>query len=301
MEKISPKIERFLEQSIDSIIADNSSPKRKKLQKLSALLNLRPHKEFVIFANGANGGAKITIKKDGQDAPYPYVPIGIVEYLLKVFFVNPQIVVTNVLQAFNAITVTVCIEYECPITGDKMRQYGVGAKQMQLARGSAAFELAQINNAAVEKALPAAKSLAIKDAADHIGNIFGANVARDTTLNLSSSTELYKEWEGFNVTTPAALEMQAKIIKILDSCKTAEEVDSRYNKEIIPLLAANGFKEGACVRLAEERKQKIAEQQPAVLQLSQPLGRADLGEFTEKQLSDAALEKEIKLYNANNE
>lgn len=104
----------------------------------------------------------------------------------------------------------------------------------------------------------------------------------------------------FNATTPAALQMHNDIVKILDACKTAEEVDSRYKAEIVSMLATNGFNAGTYVRLANARKEKIAQQQPEVLQLSQPLGRADLGELTEKQLADAALEQEVKIYNATN-
>jgi hypothetical protein len=59
---------------------------------------------------------------------------------------------------------------------------GIGAVQLQTAKGTSPADLANINNGAVAMAFPMAKTYAIKDACQLIGNIFGANIDRKDTI-----------------------------------------------------------------------------------------------------------------------
>lgn len=281
MEKVSAKAEEFIEKRLDEII-NSKATTREKLRQFRGLLDLPPHRDWVTLANG--DGLNINIKKDGKTEPYPYLPIGIVETLLKLLFVNPQIIVTDTKQLFNAVMVTVCIKYTCPITGEKMEQHGVGAKQMQVAKGGAAFDLIHINNAAAEKGAPAAKSLAIKDAADHIGKIFGSDLARNHTLSLSTAVLQYEAWQAFPTKKADNLAMHGKVIAMLSACDTVEMVDKVYINDIIPYITKRGFGENLYLPYANSQKAEIQK----VLQLAAPTNNpqnADVGDMTEKQLA----------------
>ena len=49
---------------------------------------------------------------------------------------------------------------------------------MQTKQGSSPADLANINNGAITMAFPIAKTLAIKDACDHFGRLFGSDLNR---------------------------------------------------------------------------------------------------------------------------
>ena len=64
---------------------------------------------------------------------------------------------------------------------------------MQTDAGFSPADLAHIKDAAVQMALPSAKSYAIKDAADHIGKLFGRDLNRTQTMNFAGA---YAEYTG---------------------------------------------------------------------------------------------------------
>lgn len=107
-----------------------------------------------------------------------YLPIDKVEFLLRKIFKDVDIEVLRESVMFNAVTVTVRIHYTHPVTGKRGFKDGVGASQIQVKKGTSPADMANINNNAVEMALPKAKSQAIKDACDTLGRIFGSNLNR---------------------------------------------------------------------------------------------------------------------------
>ena len=131
---------------------------------------------------------------------YKYIPIERVEYLLKTIFKNYKIEITNQGQSFNGVWVTVRIHYMHPITGEWSFHDGIGASQLQTAKGTSATDLANINNGALSMAFPMAKTIAIKDAADHFGSLFGADlnrkdlIAYDLDLTLIELTPEHPNW-----------------------------------------------------------------------------------------------------------
>lgn len=277
MEKASIGVEEFIEAKIDAII-NSAASERQKLREFRGLLDLPPLGDWIRFADDPRG-LNLTIKKDGQSMPYPYVPIGIVETLLKLFFVNPQIIIVNAVQVFNAIQVTACIKYTCPITGKEMQQYGIGAKQVQLRTGAPAFDLTQINNAAVEKAAPAARALAIKDAADRIGKIFGADIARDHTLALTSALANDSKWRAFKATAADKVALHLQVQGIFAECKTPAELDKKYDAIIAPLLEKHGINKEAYRSIAENKKTLLLPETT-----SHNLHRLDIGELSGAEL-----------------
>ena len=153
---------------------------------------------------------------------YKYLPIERVEFLLKTIFKQYRIEVTGQGTAFNGVWVTVRVHYKDPISGEWSFHDGIGASQMQTAKGTSAADLANINNGAISMAFPMAKTLAVKDAADHFGKLFGSDLNRKDEIGYSFDVtlidldELHPNWE--------------KVVKAVESGNfTIEQIKQRYN------------------------------------------------------------------------
>jgi hypothetical protein len=109
---------------------------------------------------------------------YKYLPIDKIEYLLKRIFKAYKIEVTGQGQSFNGVWVTVRVHYQNPISGEWLFYDGIGASQLQTKQGSSPADLGNINNGAITMAFPIAKTLAVKDACDHFGRLFGSDLNR---------------------------------------------------------------------------------------------------------------------------
>ncbi len=121
---------------------------------------------------------------------YKYLPIERVEYLLKTIFKRFRIEVTGQGTAFNGVWVTVRVHYVHPITGEWEFHDGIGAAQLQTAKGTSAADLANINNGAISMAFPMAKTIAIKDACDHFGKLFGSDLNRKDIISYTPDLTL---------------------------------------------------------------------------------------------------------------
>jgi len=123
------------------------------------------------------------IVKDHPLAPgVKYIPIDKIELMLTKIFQQwyPEVLKTG--QLLNSIEVTVRLHYLHPITKQWQFSDGVGAVAIQTDKGKSAADLAAIKSNAIMLALPAAKSFAIKDAAEHIGKVFGRDLNRKDTM-----------------------------------------------------------------------------------------------------------------------
>lgn len=125
------------------------------------------------------------VKKHPYIKDYNYVPIDKVEFLLKKLFKLYKIEVVKTGMLLNAIEVTVRVHYLHPVNNEWMYHDGVGAQELQTQKdtGNLKLDMSNINRGAVTMALPIAKSVAIKDACDHLGKLFGADLNRKDTLN----------------------------------------------------------------------------------------------------------------------
>lgn len=146
-----------------------------KNDQLKTLLNAEPHAGWV--------------KKNPYANNASYVPIDKVEFLLDRIFQLWKVEVLSVTQIFNAIQCSIRLHYLNPVTGEWMYHDGVGAKELQTIKESGPLKLdfSNVQNGAVEKAVPIAKSAAIKDAADHLGKLFGRDLNRKDTVSFSGS------------------------------------------------------------------------------------------------------------------
>ena len=169
-----------------------------KMDKLNVLLNQQPPKSWV-KKHPIIKTEVINEKGQKVKVPYEYLPIDKTEYLLRKIFKSYKIEVMGVQQLFNAVQVTVRVWYKDLISGEWMFHDGVGAYQLQTEKGTSASDMANIKHGAVMMATPLAKTLAIKDACDMFGNLFGANLNRQGVKNivvdssLKSNEELYNE------------------------------------------------------------------------------------------------------------
>lgn len=116
-----------------------------------------------------------------------YIPIDKIEMMLTNIFQEWYVEVLKTGQLLNSIEVTVRLFYKNPVTKEWQHQDGVGAMAIQVDKGKSASELIHVKSDAIMKGLPAAKSYAIKDAAEHIGKIFGRDLNRKDTIAFSGS------------------------------------------------------------------------------------------------------------------
>lgn len=107
-----------------------------------------------------------------------YLPIEKVEFLLTRIFQEWRAEVIAYSQLFNSVSCHVRLHYRNPTNGEWSFHDGLGAVGVQTDKGAAASDLNAIKQDAVMKALPAAKSYAIKDAAEHLGKLFGRDLNR---------------------------------------------------------------------------------------------------------------------------
>lgn len=123
---------------------------------------------------------------------YKYLPIERVEYLLRSIFKSYRIEITGQGTAFNGVWVTVRVHYVHPVTSTWEYHDGIGACQLQTAKGTSPADLANINNGALSMAFPIAKTVAIKDACDHFGKLFGSDLNRKDDITYGIDLGLYE-------------------------------------------------------------------------------------------------------------
>ena len=160
---------------------------------------------------------------------YNYLPIDKVEYLLRRCFKKYQIEVIKTAQLFNAIEVTVRVHYLNPATNEMMYHDGVGAQELQTKQGTGNLnmDMSNVNKGSVMMALPIAKSIAIKDACDHFGDLFGANLNRKDIVQFTGDTELLSAEA---IHTSKEKERVVKHIENANTIDTLEQVQDLINK-----------------------------------------------------------------------
>jgi len=150
-----------------------------KAEGLNAILNANPPQKW--------------IKEHPFIKGHLYLPIDKVEHLLRKVFKSYRIEITGQGTAFNGVWVTVRVHYLNPTTGEFDYHDGIGAIQLQTAKGTSPADLANINNGAVSMAFPIAKSLAIKDACDMFGSLFGANLNRRDIISFTPDEKIIEK------------------------------------------------------------------------------------------------------------
>ncbi len=159
------------------------APIKKELPALSELYemvnveSLFKTDQFNLLMNQEPDPKWIAINKYAGNSRY--IPIGIQETLLQRIFKQHRVEVLREGTMFNAVYVTIRLHYLHPVSNIWEFHDGVGAEQVQTKAGSSATDLMNLNNNAVQMALPKAVSLAISDATDHLGKLWGRDLNRD--------------------------------------------------------------------------------------------------------------------------
>ena len=192
-----------------------------KHDNLAVLLNQEPPKKWV--------------KEHPYIRGHKYLPIDKVEWLIRRVFKQYRIEITGQGVAFNGVWVTVRLHYVHPVTGQWEFHDGIGACQLQTAKGTSPADLANINQGAISMAFPIAKSLAVKDAADHFGAAFGANLNRKDVIpytpdNTLQDVKRKKEIDRLRRLIEAAEQEQ-------DLAALAEHVENMADDELSELFA----------------------------------------------------------------
>ena len=162
-----PTIQELFEESIE--LAGKS-------EGLNAILNTPPPDKWIKTHPFIEG--------------HKYIPIDKVEYLLRKIFKSYKIEVLREGTAFNGVYVVVRVHYFNPATGQMDWHDGIGAIQLQTKKGTSPADLMNLNNGAISMAFPIAKTLAVKDACDHFGVLFGANLNRKDTVQFQADTTI---------------------------------------------------------------------------------------------------------------
>jgi hypothetical protein len=157
----------------------------KKQNDINVLLNQSPPATWV--------------KKHPFAANVNYIPIDKIEYLLTSIFINWSVEIRQVQVIANSAVVTIRLHYQDAVTTEVRWQDGVGACAIQTDKGSGAMDWNATKSDAVMKAVPAAESYAVKDAAEKIGRIFGKDLNRKDVIGYESLLDS-KRFENAKIT-----------------------------------------------------------------------------------------------------
>jgi hypothetical protein len=111
-----------------------------------------------------------------------YIPIYITERLLDHLFDRWSVEVVS----FNIIVNSIAVHVRLRAWKDGVEYVhdGLGAVPIQTKSGASPIDHNSVLTDAVMKALPAAKSFALKDASDHLGEIFGRSISRKGAMEV---------------------------------------------------------------------------------------------------------------------
>jgi hypothetical protein len=206
---------------------------RQKENDLNVLLNQPPKNDWI---------------KKHPISKVDYIPIERIEYLLTRIFQKWMPEIRDVKVLGNSVVVTIRLWYKEPITGEWSYTDGVGAQPLQTAKGAGAIDFNQLNTSAVQLAAPAAKSYAIKDAAEHLGKLFGRDLNRADQIGYNSLSRKFngnKKDQKFQLVLDALDKYQGKDKEdIRKSCRekrqAGEDTLEFYENVLNHLNSGNG-------------------------------------------------------------
>jgi hypothetical protein len=157
----------------------------RKEDAVSKLLSMPPHASWIKRRDD------IKVKDDaGRMVALQYLPIDKVEFLLTKIFQRWRVEIIDFKVLAHSVGVHVRLHYKNPASGEWLYTDGVGAVALQFDSKSDKNEVNNMKSNAVQLALPAAKSYAVKDAAETLGAIFGKDLnRRDIILGFKGSYE----------------------------------------------------------------------------------------------------------------
>lgn len=157
---------------------------------MNPLVDIHEEKELLRLLNEAPKPQ--IVKKNKYAGDSSYLSIGVIEAQLDRFFgaLNWSFVVTKLELQVNAIVCTgdLIVFYK----DRQVRRSGVGASEIQLRSGSKSMDITSISSKAMERNAPIAKTQALKNAAQSLGDAFGRSLNRDYKYGYVAHDEMDK-------------------------------------------------------------------------------------------------------------
>lgn len=200
-----------------------------KNDDLKLLLNQPPHADWI------KQHPLATVKNDqGQTVKARYMPIDKIEFLLDRIFQKWRCEILREGVMFNSIYATVRLHYLDPVTGEWSFHDGAGAKSVQTDAGFTAADISHIKDAAVQMAFPSAVSFAIKDAAEHLGTVFGRDLNRRDLIQFAGSynQEASPPSQTNNVPTLEQMKQVENLLQTPERVSTPSVIGTANNKVI---------------------------------------------------------------------
>lgn len=178
--------------SLQQIYSDDALTPLQKDSALQVLLNSSPDPRWL--KEHPTARKKQVINNSEVWVPIKFIPIERIEWLLTVLFLRwrPEIIDSKLVA--NSVQVTVRLHYYDHVIGDWNWADGIGAQPLQIDQGSGAIEFNKMKSHAVQMAAPAAKSYAIKDAAETLGKIFGKDINRNEVISYEPLKDKFKSF-----------------------------------------------------------------------------------------------------------
>lgn len=193
-------------------ITDNKLPSIQELYKDTAIVLAQDQVAVVLNQPPPPNW----VKKHPFIDNYNYLPIDKVEFLLRKLFKKTRIEILREGTAFNGVYVVVRVWYQDIVSGEMEYHDGIGSIHLQVKKGSSPADLANINNGALSMAFGTAKSIAIKDACDHLGKIFGADLNRKDTIGFTFDNKLEEV---------ARTKEEERMAKLIEKAKDRETLE----------------------------------------------------------------------------
>lgn len=191
----------------------SESELEKRYSDLQVLLNQEPQPKWIAQRKIGNQIVK-------------YVPIERIEFLLTAIFKKWWVEVKEIKLLANSVCCTISLHVFNPVTKEIEVNYGVGASPIHTKAGAGAMDFNAVLADSVSKAVPHAKTEAIKDAAHLFGKIFGKDLNRAETINYA------------NALMPSDSEKKKK--EILKLCaKKRNEIDKEFLLDINRVIDNN--------------------------------------------------------------
>ncbi len=180
--------------TIEQLYEHDSLEKIIDAAKFQMIVNQPPKPEWLRDHPTAKQEIEVTDEKGNKfkkKVPIKYLPIERVEWLLVNVVMKYRIEVRETKQVANSILITVRLHYWDPVYAEWTFSDGVGAAPLQTEQGASATDWTKIKSNSVQIGAPAAKSYAIKDAAEQIGKLFGKDLNRKENLNFDHLADKY--------------------------------------------------------------------------------------------------------------
>jgi len=150
-------------------------------------INIERIKEFQIQTTKEPSKSEVKFNEMAGNAKY--IPIGVLEKKLDETYLGLWKTSNGHYEVIaNSLTYSIDLEVLHPVLGIWIKRNGVGAVPIQLQKGQKEMNFSTINTFAIQKGLPSAKSFALRNAIQSLGDYFGRGLNREEINNSDYST-----------------------------------------------------------------------------------------------------------------